>query len=132
MSLLMNVRLCERLDVASTVDVDALLAGPWSMIKLFREIVRENGLQYDDLSSEIWIPEKASYVEYYSSPLLEVRYLDAVSALTSKAIKAKEKNKILVRNALLIFGDELSDRIGENGGNVSFFTVIDRAKKGEL
>lgn len=121
MSLMMNRDIATKMTLAHTYDVDALLKGRTGEVQVFRKVVKSNGLAFDELSKEIWVPKDAKFLEYYDSPYVKVTYLDPISALTSKAIKAKEKNRILIRNALKIFGDTLASRITSNGGDVEYF-----------
>ena len=121
MSLLMNKDITTKLTLAHTKDVDALLKGKSGESQVFRKVVKSNGLEFDELSEEVWIPKDAKFLEYYDSPYVKVTYLDPISALTSKAIKAKEKNRILVRDGLKIFGDTLATKIASNGGDIEYF-----------
>lgn len=123
MSLLMNEEVASRIHLVRTNDVDALLKGKWGETKVFRDVLKSKGLEFDELSREVWFPEDAQFIEYYDSPYVKVSYLDPISALTSKAIKAKEKNKGLITDALKIYGDRLAARITSYGGDISFFSV---------
>ena len=80
-----------------------------------------NNLAYDELSKEIWLPERSTFLPYYRTESLLVSYLDPISALTSKAIKAKEKNRFLVREALRVFGGPLAQEIIRYGGDINYF-----------
>jgi len=75
---------------------------------------------YDELSAEVWIPDEAEFITYYDSDDLSVCYLDPLSALTSKAVKAKEKNRPLIVKALKYYGKRLADKIREYG-DLDFF-----------
>lgn len=85
-------------------------------------------MELDDLSTEIWIPPDATFNNYYQSAVLIVSYLDSVSALTSKAVKAKEKNLILIREALDAYGEKLSSNISKYGGDIEFFRSTTKLK----
>jgi hypothetical protein len=86
-----------------------------------RSILKSKGLVYDELSKEIWLPDNAIFIPYYSSENLTVSYLDPISALTSKAIKAREKNRFLIRRALEVFGKALTQEITRYGGDLNYF-----------
>ena len=73
------------------------------------------------MSSEVWIPPGAKYLEIFSGNALDCEILDPISALVSKAIKAPEKNRILVREALNVYGETLEAKIKEHGGNIEDF-----------
>ena len=121
MSLLMNKDIATKMTLVHTNDVDALLKGGSGESQVFRRVVKSNGLAFDELSEEVWIPKDAKFIEYYDSPYVKVTYLDPISTLTSKAVKAKEKNRILVRDALKIFGNILATNITSNGGDIEYF-----------
>ncbi len=120
MSLLMDP-LGQTLNPAATRDVDALVLGDMLAVNIFRAALKSTNLVYDELSKEIWLPDTATFLPYHSSEHLTVSYLDPVSALTSKAIKAKEKNRFLVKRGLEVFGQKLQDTIVRHGGDISYF-----------
>jgi len=122
MSLLMNPQLSKRILLAATADIDARLKGRWAESKIFRDVLGSKKLRYDELSTEVWLPADARFIEYYDSLYVRVSYLDPISALTSKAIKAKEK-KSLIGHALKIYGDDLATKIKNHGGDVNYFNV---------
>jgi hypothetical protein len=109
------------LNPAATRDMDALVVGDAPAVAIFRAVLRRRGLIYDELSSEIWLPDDALFLPSYSSKNLQVTYLDPISALTSKAIKAPEKNRFLVRRGIELFGESLERSIARYGGNISYF-----------
>lgn len=127
MSLLMDP-IGIKLNPIATRDFDAILRGDWLAIAALRSILSANGLVYDELSEEIWLPKFSTFIPYHRSPHLEVSYLDPLSTLTSKAIKAKEKNRFLIRDALTVLGEPLEQAIIHCGGDISFFF----ASEGEL
>ena len=97
MSLLMDPS-AKDINPTATRDLDALIVGDFVAADKLRSILKSKGLVYDELSKEIWLPDNAIFIPYYSSENLAVSYLDPISALTSKAIKAREKNRFLTRN----------------------------------
>jgi hypothetical protein len=128
MSLLMNEEVSSKIRLAYTKDVDALLKGKWGETQVFRDVLKSNGLAFDELSTEIWIPKDSNFIQYYDSTWVKVSHLDPISAITSKAIKAKEKNKHLVSDALKLFGDVLASKIISNGGDITYFTITKTIK----
>ena len=117
-----------KLNPIATRDFDAILRGDWFAIAALRSILSANGLVYDELSEEIWLPTFSTFIPYYRSSHLEVSYLDPLPTLTSKSIKAKEKNRFLIRDALTVLGETLEQAIIHCGGDISFFF----ASEGEL
>lgn len=121
MALILNEEISQRIPLFSTQDVDALVQGEWIVTSIFKTLLENNGLQFDFLSTEIWIPDGATYHTIFSGQSLDCEILDPISVLVSKAIKAPEKNRILVRQALTIYGNLLEEKIIENKGDVEFF-----------
>ncbi len=113
----------QSLNPAATRDIDALLMGDLLAVNIFRAVINSHNLVYDELSKEIWLPEAAAFIPYHSSEHLIVSYLDSISALTSKAIKAKEKNRYLIRKGLEVFGKPLEEAIVRYGGDINYFVV---------
>jgi len=79
------------------------------------------GLEYDDLSKEIWIPEGASFKLLYETSILKIEILEPFYVFLSKAIKAPEKNKQLILQAISLYGVKLLYAIDKNGGNSGYF-----------
>jgi hypothetical protein len=120
MSLLMDPS-AKDINPTATRDLDALIVGDFVAADKLRSILKSKGLVYDELSKEIWLPDNAIFIPYYSSENLTVSYLDPISALTSKAIKAREKNRFLIRRALEVFGKALTQEITRYGGDLNYF-----------
>ena len=121
-ALLIDPEASRALPLVATMDVDAFLEGDWPIKKAFRRILTAMGLEYDELSEEVWLPPGSVFLEYYRSPFLTVNYLDPLSTLTSKAVKAREKNRPLIRNALAHYGPELVTRIAQFNVDINFFS----------
>lgn len=121
MALLMDEEASRHLFLARTADVDALIKGDTLVKALFVSALKSRGLVLDHLSSEIWVPPGATFKPYYASERLTVSYLDPISTLTSKAVMAKEKNKLLIAEALTLYGESLARSIQNNGGDIEFF-----------
>jgi hypothetical protein len=121
-SLLMDNVIPSKISLTRTNDLDALVKGRSLELVIFRKVLKSNGLVLDELSSDIWIPKGASFVPYYDSSAVKVSYLDPISALVSKAVKAKEKNRVLISDALVVLGESLASKIRSNGGDIGYFT----------
>src|SRR5262245_16535369 len=81
----------QRLKLAATNDVDALIEADWSIRAVFVAALKRQQLIYDELSSEAWIPPGSAFEVLYDSPVLTMRCLAPLAILTSKAVKAKER-----------------------------------------
>lgn len=121
MALSLNNKASNLLHIAQTLDVDAWLEGDFSARNAFKDIIKEIALVYDELSSEIWIPDNAKFEKIIESPELVIEILDPIAALTSKAVKAPNKNKILIVEALAVYGEQLAEEIIRYGGDLNFF-----------
>jgi hypothetical protein len=121
-SLLANQRVSSILSLVQTGDMDALLMMDQIVKEEFKIILAKQGLVYDEDSYLIWVPPGAKFEIMFDLPHLVVESIDPESALVSKAVKAPEKNKQLIREA--IASNEfatLVDRILANGGKLEHF-----------
>ncbi|CAB1076552.1 hypothetical protein JY97_09670 [Alkalispirochaeta odontotermitis] len=90
--------------------------------KKLLELLEASGLVYDEDSHLVWIPDDAETTDLNKFQNIDVKMIDAESALVSKAIHAPEKNKQLIRQAIASGRfSTLIDRIIENQGNLEFF-----------
>lgn len=128
MSLLLDRLASTSLPLMATVDIDALIQGDDAARQYLINIIKLKGLVLDNLSSEIWIPDDAVFLDYYDSNLIKINYIDPISALTSKAIKAKEKNRYLIKHALSYYGDTLKNKILFYGGDINYFITDEKLK----
>jgi hypothetical protein len=110
-----------QINIRRTDDIDAQITGDANVGWLFRQSVKEYGLEFDDLSNEIWLPDDATFIPLKESPLFRISAVDPISAFISKAVKAPEKNKILIREALAVYGVILEKRLIEHGVDLNFF-----------
>lgn len=106
-SLLADPEASAKLPLVATRDFDALVEGDWSARTLLKIALAEFNLEYDDLSKEIWLPDNPQFIELYNSNTLQISYLSALDTLTSKGVKAPEKNKNLIAKSLKIYPDLL-------------------------
>ena len=123
MSLLANEKVNAILKLVGTVDLDAHLEQMDHLIKMkMIELLNKNKLVYDEDSEKIWIPRGSQFQALHKLDNLLVSIIDPESALVSKAIKAKYKNKQLIQDAIASENfQNLIDRIEANGGDLNFF-----------
>ncbi len=91
--------------IEAKVDVDAYANFQWSAREKFCEILAEQGLVYDDLSQEIWMPSETIYWVIYKSKNMEDAIAEPEYVLLSEALKAPLKNRNLI-NEYLASGPE--------------------------
>jgi hypothetical protein len=110
------------LSLVQTNDLDALLKMEYVVKVEFKKLLNEVGLIYDEDSYLIWVPPGARFDPLFDFETVEVHIIDAESALVSKAVKAPEKNKQLIREAIASGQfSSLLDRILASGGNLEDF-----------
>ncbi len=124
MSLLANEEVSAVLTLVGTVDIDALLKKVDHPIKLkFLELIKSQGLVYDEDSEKVWLPPESKFSPLFELHNFSVSILDPESALVSKAIKAKEKNRILIQEAIAAgMFPSIVDRITACGGDLKYFS----------
>jgi hypothetical protein len=122
MSLMLNESVAKILDLIQTADMDAQLRMDYFTKNQLLELLKANGLVYDEDSHLVWIPKEAQTISLFNFKNIEVKLIDAESTLVSKAIHAPQKNKQLIRQAVASgqFPD-LVDRIIEINGKIDFF-----------
>lgn len=122
MSLLANEKVAAVLSLAQTADLDAFLKIDSFVKEELKALLKSEGLVYDEDSHLVWVPPGAKFWELFQSRNVEVSVIDAESALVSKAVKAPEKNKPLIREAIAS-GEfpYLVDRILKHGGKLENF-----------
>jgi hypothetical protein len=110
-----------KLDLAATRDLDAKIKGPFPAFKELKIQLEQFGFVYDNDSEKVWLPKGYTTINIHQSSKLSVEVVDPIFILVSKAIKAKEKNKKLIQQAIKIFKDELTNLIKKEGGNLEYF-----------
>lgn len=129
-TLLANDMVARILTLQRTNDLDAVIKeNNWNVRKILdKEILRKHGLELDPQSDDIWIPPGAKFELLKDFKNVRVKLLDPESALVSKAVKAKEKNKVLIIDAIAC-GEfpNLAERIEKNGGDLEYFVGDDDA-----
>jgi hypothetical protein len=123
MSLLVVEKLSVTLSLAQTGDLDALLTMEYVVKEELKRLLKKHGLVYDEDSYLIWVPPQSQFNLFYDSKNVLVESIDPESALVSKALKAPDKNKQLIQDAIASDAfPGLVDRILENGGDLEFFS----------
>lgn len=123
MSLMAHEKAAAVLRLFQTRDVDARLEKMDHAVKQkLVSLLAARRLVYDEDSHLVWIPQDSKFEILFSCKNFAVTVIDPESALLSKAIKAKEKNKQLIQDAIAsdLF-PVLMDRIVEHGGDLKYF-----------
>ena len=122
MSLMLNEPVATFLNLIQTADMDAQLRMDYFTKNKLLDLLKANGLVYDEDSHLVWIPDDAEVIDLFKFQYIEVKLLDAESTLVSKAIHAPQKNKQLIRQAIASGKfPALIDRIIEYNGEIDFF-----------
>ncbi len=122
MSLMLNPSVSSILTLIQTGDMDAKLEMDYFTKSKLLDLLKANGLVYDEDSHLVWMPEDAILINWLKLKNLEVMLFDAESVLLSKAVHAPEKNRQLIRQAILSgHFPNLVDRIILNGGKLEIF-----------
>jgi len=120
-ALLFNPDISKKITINQTRDLDAIIEGNWSQRGLINRAIAKLNLIYDDFSKEIWIPPGSHLILAHESHEIKLETLDPFFVLLSKAVKAPEKNKELIAQGLVIFGEDLANAIIKEGGDLEFF-----------
>lgn len=123
MTLLANEMAAKILPLQRTNDLDAVLKNTQGFVtRVLKEILPSHGLHLDPDSEYVWIPPGSKFDPFQNFKNVRVKLLDPESALVSKAVKAKEKNKVLIVDAIAT-GEfpGLIQRIADNGGDLEYF-----------
>lgn len=123
-TLLANEMVAQVLSLQMTNDLDAQVENDQAFAKgiLRREILPKYGLVLDDDSHLVWLPPRSKFELFCNYRYVKAVLLDPESTLVSKAVKAREKNKVLIIDAIAsgIFPN-LVERIEENNGDLNYF-----------
>ncbi len=80
------------LNLFATIDVDAYANFNWLAKTLFADLLLQHHLVFDELSSEIWMPEETEYVHIFRGDNFDGYIAQHEYVLISKLLKAPEKN----------------------------------------
>ncbi|MBI4042065.1 MAG: hypothetical protein HY391_01180 [Deltaproteobacteria bacterium] len=126
MSLLTNERVSALLHLVQTVDMDAFLQMEHEIKTKMKEILSEEGFIYDEDSHLVWAPPDSRIDLLFEFKNVAVKTIDPESALVSKAIKAPERNRHLIQEAIASGAfPSLIERIEKSGGNLASFLEKD-------
>ncbi len=109
------------LTLLATTDFDARLDGEVPLADVFKRLLREEGISYDNDSDYIWLPEETKYETIYETKFILVDSPLPIYLIVSKAVKAPEKNKQLVTDAIVEFGDELLTLLQRYEADINYF-----------
>lgn len=68
------------------------------------------------------MPDETVWEECFSGVFVKIYKSEPLFVFVSKAIKAKEKNLLLIKEALSIYGSELSNLIIKYGGDLNDYS----------
>jgi hypothetical protein len=123
-TLLANELVAKILTLQRTNDLDAVIenANGFVTTVLNKEILPSYGLHLDPDSQYVWIPPGSEYELLHDFKNVRVMLLDPESALVSKAVKDKKKNRILIVDAIASGKfPNLVKRIQDNDGDLEYF-----------
>ena len=119
---MLNESVATFLNLIQTGDMDAKLQMDYFTKNKLLELLKANGLVYDEDSHLVWIPDDAEVIELFRFENIVVKLVDAESTLVSKAIHSPQKNKQLIRQAIASGKfPTLVDRIIKNNGRLDTF-----------
>lgn len=121
MSLLANESVAVKFDLFATADVDAYIKGEHWTKKELELLLKKENLELDSDSNLIWVPDESKYLPLFTGKYITVEVIAPLYCLASKAVKAKEKNKGLIMEALLEYGKELEKLVEKHGGDLEYF-----------
>ena len=120
-SLLADEFLSLKIELEATVDFDAFKESSYEIECIFKSVLRDVGMVYDDLSSEIWMPEETIWTTEFEGQFVKIEKAKPIYVIASKAIKAPERNMTLIKSALDLYGNELELLIIKHGGSIEKF-----------
>jgi hypothetical protein len=121
-SLLADNYVNRMIPLETTTDFDSHVNCSMLLDSVIRKVLLDHfGLELDGLSGEIWIPAESSWDEVFNESGIRILKIKPIYAILCKAIKAKAKNRVLVKEALAIYGSDLEDLIVKYGGNINDF-----------
>ena len=85
-----------KLHLNATTDIDAYTNADWYVIERLGELLQNEGLHFDTLSKEIWMPEETTYTELFNGQVVNLLCADPVFVMVSKALKAPRRNLQLI------------------------------------
>lgn len=119
-ALFLNKAARENLLPVMTQDLDVQFEGGVER-EILKSDLQRAGLDVDSESDFIWVVPEAEFDTIFETEFVKIEAVQPLYNLASKAVKAPEKNKILIRRGLLQFGNELYNLILKYGGDLEQF-----------
>lgn len=85
------------LNIAMTQDFDAFTNARPPVIEKLDALLKANGLAYDQLSDQIWMPDETVYLDLYDGNWVSASRASPEFIMVSKAKWSMKKNKSLLR-----------------------------------
>lgn len=82
--------------LAATKDVDVFANYEYAVETEFRRLLEARGLDLDRMANEIWMPSETQYVPLFEGVHVMLERADLESVLISKALKAPQKNHVVL------------------------------------
>jgi hypothetical protein len=120
-SLLVDEKISAVINLPYTVDVDILIKNEIDFKSKFKQQLKKYNLVYDEDSPLIWIAPESKFIKFFESNHIFCETIEPIYAILSKAIKAKEKNRVIVTQALKFYGEELFNLIQKYNGDIDYF-----------
>ena len=98
------------LDLVATEDVDVKANYSHEVQQEFERLLQMKGLKLDPVGYEAWMPKETKYKAVFDGRFVSFLIAEPEAVLISKALKAPEKNKNLIRAFIALGG---SDRFFE-------------------
>lgn len=120
-SLLADENISSKIELEQTFDLDAHVNASYEITQILEALIKEEGMELDKFSNEIWMPPNTTWELCYEGEYVKIFKASPLDVLVSKAIKAPLKNKKLISESIKIYGNKLTDKILEHGGDIGFF-----------
>ncbi len=101
------------LALAATRDVDVVANYEHSVELEFRRLLAARGKDLDALAHEAWMPRETKYCPIFEGEFVTLLCADAEAVLVSKALKAPEKNRVLLLEYLAQGATERFNQLAE-------------------
>ena len=104
------------IDVDNTADVDAFSNLSHSVQTQFNELLKPLGKVYDAHSGEIWMPAETQYTPIFTGLYVKAELAGVEYVMVSKALKAIDKNRVLLRSYIETDASELFSELAAKYG----------------
>jgi hypothetical protein len=86
--------------LAVTNDVDVRADYEWSIERTFEQLLAEAGRALDPSGHEAWMPRETRYNDHFRGHFVHLLLAEPEAILLSKALKAPDKNRVLITEYL--------------------------------